>query len=170
MAERKGDGIIQVEQHHLDNPISSHAGGSNVRKCSAWKSHTEPRTWDLRHWGCSMCTRAHQVGNRNQDYRFYRGVLGMNNSQAFACSKSELMLLFPFFRVESMLCVEQLNDTIIGKPWQKSSQDYYCFENTSAFDSANQAALSWGHITVLFLPHTDPELVQNDCAGFVLCM
>lgn len=96
--------------------------------------------------------------------------LGMNNSQAFACSKSELMLLFPFFRVESMLCVEQLNDTIIGKPWQKSSQDYYCFENTSAFDPANQAALSWGHITVLFLPHTDPELVQNDRAGFVLCM
>lgn len=94
----------------------------------------------------------------------------MNNSQAFACSESELMLLFPLFRVESMLCVEQLNDTIIGKPWQKSSQDYYCFENTSAFDPANQAALSWGHITVLFLPHTDPELVQNDCAGFVLCM
>lgn len=96
--------------------------------------------------------------------------LGMNNSQAFACSESELMLLFPLFRVESMLCVEQLNDTIIGKPWQKSSQDYYCFENTSAFDPANQAALSWGHITVLFLPHTYPELVQNNRAGFVLCM
>lgn len=68
----------------------------------------------------------------------------MNNSQVFACSESALTLLFPFLRVESMLCVEQLNDTIIGKAWQKSSRDYYCFENTLAFDAANPAALNWG--------------------------
>lgn len=72
----------------------------------------------------------------------------MNNSQVFACSESALMLLFPLFRVESVLCVEQLNDTIIGKSWQKSSRDYHYCENTSAFDPANQATLNWGHITV----------------------
>lgn len=147
MAVRKGDETVQVEQHQ--------AGGSNIKKYSAWKSHTEPRDvlmpscHRICYTGVAVCAPDHtKWATEIKLTGFTEGFYRMNNSQVFACSESALMLLFPLFRVESVLCVEQLNDTIIGKSWQKSSRDYHYCENTSAFDPANQATLNWGHITV----------------------
>lgn len=168
MEERKGDRIIQVEQHQT--------GGSNIRKYSAWKSHTEPK-----HVLVPSCHRICYIGavcapehtNWATEIKIACFIEGLGNEQLpgfcllWACAFASFSL--------SQSGIAALCRTIKWYHNRKTVAEKLLrlllfWKHLGFWSSKPSSPELEGTSLWLLLPHTDPELVQTDYAGFMLCM